>query len=256
MADIEYNRPERDGRTRDQIPSPPPSPSPAAGAGGGAGSLPGCPNCGRADEVRAVQAVFLDGHRHVSEESGAGVQRRAITRETVSRLARALAPTPPTPRIQGRSCLGVFLLMVSIGTFWVGALAGHWFDGSAGEARPEYPYAGWDGPEASGPEAGLYFLGVISAVALLAAVVLFVRASRDGREYRRRTGAGLAAAEQLWIRGWYCGRCARVHFEGESAALTLQEFRVRVWTAGGYGDLAETHPAVELVIARHPEGSY
>ncbi|MCX5408960.1 hypothetical protein OHA37_34530 [Streptomyces sp. NBC_00335] len=255
MAGIEYNRPERDGRTRDQVTSPP-SPSPAAEADRGAGSLPGCPSCGRDDEVRAVQAVFLDGHRHVREESGAGVQRRAVTRETVSRLARALAPTAPAPRIQGRSCLGVLLVMVSLGTFWVGALAGHWFGGSMGENRPGYPYEGWDGAETSDPEAGLFFLGVISAIALLAAVVLFVRASRDGRAYRGRMEAGLAAAERLWIRSWYCGRCARVHFEGESAALTLQEFRVRVWTAGGYGDLAETHPAVELIIARQPDGSY
>ncbi|WP_327251339.1 hypothetical protein [Streptomyces sp. NBC_01244] len=76
---------------------------------------------------------------------------------------------------------------------------------------------------------------MISAIALLTAVVLFVRVSGDGRAYRRRMEAGLTAAERLWIRGWCCGRCARVHFEGESAALTLQEFRVRVWTAGGCG---------------------
>ncbi|MFE4631854.1 hypothetical protein ACFRJ1_00570 [Streptomyces sp. NPDC056773] len=234
MAGIEYNRPERDGR---------------------AGLLPVCPSCGLADEVRAVQAVFLDGHRHVREESGAGSQRQGITREVVSRLARALAPTPPTPRVQGRGCLGVFLVLVSAGTFLVGSLAGHWFDGSAGEARPGYPYPGWD-EAASGPEAGLFFLGVISAVALMAAVYLFIRVSRDGRAYRERTRPGLAAVERLWNRGWYCGRCARVHFEGERTALTLQEFRVRVWTAGGYGDLAERYPAVELTVARRPDGSY
>lgn len=82
------------------------------------------------------------------------------------------------------------------------------------------------------------------------------KASRDGRAYRERTGPGLAAAERLWNQGWYCGRCARTHFEGEGAALTLQEFRVRVWTAGGYGDLAETYPAVDLTVARRPDGSY
>lgn len=256
MAGIEYNRPERDGRTRDQVPSPS-SPSPGAGADRGAGSLRVCPSCGRPDEVRAVQAVFLEGHRHVREESGGvGVQRQAITREVVSRLARALAPTPPTPRIQGRACLGVLLVMVSIVAFLVGSLAGHWFGGGAGESQPEYPSTGWGDPADSGAEPGLFFLGVISAIALLTAVYLFTRASRDGRAYRERTRPGLAAAERLWNQAWYCGRCARVHFEGEETALTLQEFRVRVWTAGGYGDLAETHPAVDLTVAGRPDGSY
>ncbi|MEV6950624.1 hypothetical protein [Streptomyces sp. NPDC051183] len=37
--------------------------------------------------------------------------------------------------------------------------------------------------------------------------------------------------------------CGTVHFSGEPG-LTLQEFRTRVWTAGGYGDLVRKHPAV------------
>ncbi|MCM1965795.1 MULTISPECIES: hypothetical protein [unclassified Streptomyces] len=151
MAGIEYDRPERDA---------------------GAGAPRACPHCRQADQLRAVQAVFLEGHRHVRTESGTGDQRHAVTREVVSRLARALAPAPPN------------------------------------------------------------------------------------RAYRARTEPGLAAAERLWARGWYCGRCARAHFEGESAALTLQEFRVRVWTAGGYGDLAEAHPAVDLHVALRPDASY
>lgn len=266
MAGIEYTRPERDARTRGPAPSPspppspspspPPSPSPEVAADGAAGSFRGCPGCGRADEVRAVQAVFLEGHGYVREESGAGAQRHPVTREVVSRLARALAPTPPAPRVQARGCLGVFLVVVSIGTFLGGSLAGHWFRGITGETEPGSSYTGWNEPSASGPEPGLFFLGVISAIALSAAVYLFARASRDGRTYRARTRPGLAAAERLWNQGWYCGRCARVHFEGEGIALTLQEFRVRVWTAGGYGDLAETHPAVDLTVARRPDGSY
>lgn len=255
MAGIGYNRPERDARTRDQA-APAPADAPAAGPGGGPGSMPVCPGCGRSEEVRAVQAVFLDGHRHVREESGSGTERRTGTREVVSRLARALAPTPPAPAVQGRGCLGLFLVMVSIGTFLAGSLAGHWFNGSSQESQPQYPSPGWNDAAASGPESGLFVLGVISAVALVTAVVLFARAARDGRAYRARTRPGLAAAERLWIQGWYCGRCARVHFEGEQAALTLQEFRVRVWTAGGYGDLAESNPAVDLTIGRRPDGSY
>ncbi|MGW6689047.1 hypothetical protein [Streptomyces sp. NPDC054961] len=203
-----------------------------------------------------MQAVFLEGHRHVREDTGAGAERRTVTREVVSRLATALAPVPPAPSVQGRGCLGLLLVFVAVGTFLGGALAGHWFDGSARESRPRYPSPGWDEGAAPGPQSGLFFLGVISAAALVAAVVLLVRVRRDGKAYRARTDPGLAAAERLWIRGWYCGRCARVHFEGEPAALTLQEFRVRVWTAGGYGDLAASHPAVDLTVGRRPEGSY
>ncbi|MFB6518224.1 hypothetical protein [Streptomyces sp. NPDC056401] len=234
MAGIEYTRPERDS---------------------GAGAPRACPHCRQVDQLRAVQAVFLEGHRHVRAESGTGDQRHAVTREVVSRLARALAPAPPAPRVQGRGCLGAVLVLVGVGTFLVGSLAGHWFAGSTGEPGPRYPYPGWNEP-ASGPEAGLFFLGVIAAIALLGAVLLFAAVARANRAYRARTEPGLAAAERLWSRGWYCGRCARVHFEGESAALTLQEFRVRVWTAGGYGDLAETHPAVDLHAALRPDGSY
>lgn len=254
MTGAGYGRPERDARTRDQFPSSPSRPQ-EADTGAGGGSLPVCPSCGRADEVRAVQAVFLEGHRHVRTQEGAGDQRHDVTREVVSRLGRALAPAPPAPRVQGRGGLGVVLALVAAGTFLAGSLAGHWFGGDTGEFRPEYPYQGWN-EAAPAPEAEFLFLGVISVIALLGAACLFAAVARAKRAYRARTQPGLAAAERLWIRGWYCGRCARVRFEGETAALTLQEFRVRVWTAGGYGDLAETHPAVDLFVAHRPDGSY
>ncbi|MFD5143495.1 hypothetical protein [Streptomyces sp. NPDC058401] len=242
MAGIGYNRPERDARTRGQVPPPQVADAPAADAG----SLPVCPGCGRPDEVRAVQAVFLEGHRNVRVETGRGSEHRTYTREVVSRLARALAPTPPTPSVQGRGCLGAVLVLVSIGTF----LAGHWF---TAESRPEYPYPGWN--EASGPEADLLFLGVISAVALLGALGLFAAVVRANRAYGARVRPGLAAAERVWLQGWYCGRCARVHFDGERAALTLHEFRLRVWTAGGYGDLAERYRGVDQIVGIRPDGT-
>lgn len=255
MAGIEYHRPERDARTRDRFPSPsvetPSVETPVADAPAAEGSsLPVCPGCGSPDEVRAVQAVFLEGHRNVREESGVGGDRRTVTREVVSRLARALAPTPPTPSVQGRGCLGALLVLVSIGTFLAGSLAGHWF---TAEPRPEYPYQGWD--EASGLEADLFFLGVISAIALLGAVCLFVAIAKANRAYGARIRPGLADAERVWLQGWYCGRCARVHFDGERAALTLHEFRVRVWTAGGYGDLAERYRGVDHIVGIRPDGT-
>ncbi|MGW6708108.1 hypothetical protein ACWGDE_24890 [Streptomyces sp. NPDC054956] len=246
MAGIEYNKPERDGRSRDRVPAAS-SDSGAAGSGGnggghgddgrGAPAALVCPGCGRSDEVRAVQAVFLDGHRHVGVETGAGSERRTSTREVVSRLAQALAPAPPKPTVGGRGCLGVFLVVLSVAAFMIGSLKGHWFT------------------EGSGPEGDLVHLAVISPAALLIAVLLFGSATRVRRAFRARTEPGLAAAERLWLQGWYCARCAKVHFEGESEALTLQEFRVRVWTAGGYGDLARTRPAVDFTVAGRPAGS-
>lgn len=125
---------------------------------------------------------------------------------------------------------------------------------AGGPSGPQYPYRGWDEAGASGTEADLFFLGVISAIALATAVVLCGRAARDVRAYRKQTKPGLAAAERLWLKAWYCGRCAMVHFAG-GPALTLQEFRVRVWTAGGYGGMAERHPAVDLIVTARPDGS-
>lgn len=59
----------------------------------------------------------------------------------------------------------------------------------------------------------------------------------------RRVRAGRAAAEAVWRRGWYCGRCAVVSFRpGEEpagvepgTALDPAAFRELVWAAGGYG---------------------
>lgn len=238
MAGIECNRPERDART-----------GAGAGPGAGVGSLPVCPSCGRGDEVRAVQAVFLDGHGHVREETGSGAERRTTTREVTSRLARALAPVPPAPRVSGRAVLGYLLTFVSVGTFLGGALSGHWFSASAEDSRPPYPAPGWNELIPPGREADHLFLGWTSGLALLAAVLLFAAVARALRAYRARTEPGRPAAESLWARGWYCARCSTAHF-ADGPALSLQEFRTRVWTAGGYGDLAEAHRAVDLTI-RH-----
>lgn len=169
MAGIEYNRPERDART---------GAGAGEGEGAGSGSLPVCPSCGRGDEVRAVQAVFMDGHSHVSEGTGSGTERRTTTREVVSRLARALAPVPPAPRVSGRAVLGYLLSFVSIGTFLGGALSGHWFSASAEGSRPSYPSPGWNALTPPAQEADHFYLGWISGIALLAAVLLFAAGAK------------------------------------------------------------------------------
>ncbi|MFJ3515947.1 MULTISPECIES: hypothetical protein [unclassified Streptomyces] len=213
MAGIEYNRPERDARTRARTGEGdrPRAESP--------GSRLECPSCHRSDEVRAVPAVCLGGQRRFQEETGEG-DRRIDVREVVPRLADALALTPPPPVTAGRTALGVPLILVSIGTFIGGALGGKWF--------------------ADAPGAELLFLGWISAFALLGAALLIGTSARTQRAFRARIAAGRAAAEDVWSQGWCCARCAVVHF-GAGPAMTLQEFRRAVWGAGGYGELAEVH---------------
>ncbi|MFJ7265120.1 hypothetical protein ACIQV3_00355 [Streptomyces sp. NPDC099050] len=135
-------------------------------------------------------------------------------------------------------CLGAVFVLVAIGAFVWGGMAGKWFEG---EATPRF-YGG-DGDLPFGVEDPTTYLGWISAASLLLAPVLLALSGRAVRAWRRRTGPGRVAADQVWAEGWYCGRCGTVHFTGERA-MSLQEFRTRVWSAGGYGDLAVRHPAV------------
>lgn len=97
-------------------------------------------------------------------------------------------------------------------------------------------------PVAAAPRPDLAFLGWVSALALLAAVVLSVRTAMR-QSARKRLLAGRAGAERLWSKGWYCQRRDTVHFRtepGEEArALTLQEFQAKGWEAGGYGHLGD-----------------
>lgn len=69
--------------------------------------------------------------------------------------------------------------MLSVGTFVGGALAGHWFgDGAGATDQRNDPFA--PTPVASAPHQGFAFLGWISALALVTAAALFVRAARRG----------------------------------------------------------------------------
>ncbi|MFD0568930.1 hypothetical protein ACFQ0T_06125 [Kitasatospora gansuensis] len=76
-------------------------------------------------------------------------------------------------------------------------------------------------------------------------MVLLGLAWRQKAAFRNRL-AGRPAAEELWTRAWYCARCGTAHFpatpDEPAQALTLQDFRRRIWQAGGYGELAAQHP--------------
>ncbi|MEJ8645618.1 hypothetical protein WKI68_39215 [Streptomyces sp. MS1.HAVA.3] len=252
MAGIEYNRPERDARTRAQTgaagrsragdrpdrrraapPDAPRAAPPAPHPASPPASHLECPSCHRSDEVRAVPAVCVSGQSRFEEEIGGG-DRRIGVREVVPRLADALALAPPRPVTAGRTALGVLLIPVSIGTFIGGAVGGKWFADAPAAKENQGPSRTWGDvtwPAPPEPEAELLFLGWISAFALLGAVLLIVTAARTQRAFRARIEAGRDAAEDVWSRGWRCARCAVVHFAA-GPAMTLQEFRRAVWSAG------------------------
>ncbi|MFG3000428.1 hypothetical protein [Streptomyces sp. NPDC048340] len=207
--------------------------------GSGAGGAPTCPRCGREDWVSGVSAAYLAASSELRTESGRGEDSSVTTREENSALARALSPAPPEPSGNARSCTASLLLLASVGTFIWGAVAGKWL--SRDTALRWIP--GVDGGGRVVVDPPLTYLGWISGAALVLAVLLFAAEAGSTARWRRRTLPGRAAADAVWSNAWYCARCGTVHFSGEPG-LTLQEFRMRVWTAGGYGDLVRKHPAV------------
>ncbi|MCX4524495.1 MULTISPECIES: hypothetical protein [unclassified Streptomyces] len=160
-----------------------------------------------------------------------------VTREENSALATALAPAPPEPSEVGRSCLGTVLILASIGIAIWGAVAGKWFDRESarrlvaqgnGDARlvvdPPHTHLAW-----------------IAGAALVLGVLLVLVDRLIDRRYARRAAAGRGPADRVWSAGWYCGRCGMVHVSGEPA-LSLLEFRSRVWEAAGFGAQARKRP--------------
>ncbi|MCX5300115.1 hypothetical protein OG898_27095 [Streptomyces sp. NBC_00193] len=204
---------------------------------GGAGPLT-CPRCGREDQVLGVSAAYLRSKAKMRVERGGGEDEIVTTREENSELAKALAVAPDEPDSGTAGCIGVLLFLASVGAFVWSAIEGKWFED--GSTFPRL-YGTDDAPfTVDQPSTYLVWIG---AALLLVGIVLLALSGRAVRTWRRRTEPGRVAADRVWADGWYCGRCGTVHFAGERA-LSLQEFRTRVWSAGGYGDLAVRHPAV------------
>ncbi|MFE6103656.1 hypothetical protein ACFVQ4_27335 [Streptomyces laurentii] len=201
-----------------------------------------CPGCGRGDQVQAVPAVYAAGRNVVtSRERDMDGDLRTVTRRETTALSEALAPVPKGPTY-ALGCLGVLAGVVALVAFmgWiVMGKAVEVYDDLSGDVGEEGtdPYVTLPSEPGSVPSV----LGWISLVALCGAVLVAVVLIRRRNAFARLT-RGRQRAEALWARGWYCHRCGTAHFAdvpGEDVRpLTLQEFRERVWEAGGYGDLA------------------
>ncbi|WP_457031903.1 hypothetical protein [Kitasatospora sp. P5_F3] len=219
-------------------------------------TLEPCPSCGLADQVKGVPAVYLAGRDRILVPGRDSEGRSTtVTRTVTTGVSDALSPVPQSLTVgsavktAGIGFLGGFAVLVAIGTFLGGALAGHWFsaDPAPDDRFGVSAYGSWSSSVAPSPPhlPDLAFLGWISGFALLAAVLLFTTVVRRGAATRTRL-AGRPAAEELWATAWYCARCGTAHFPptptDPAYSLTLQEFRRRIWQAGGYGDLADRHP--------------
>ncbi|MGW6945925.1 hypothetical protein [Streptomyces xanthophaeus] len=197
---------------------------------------PACPRCGRADQVRGVPAAYLAAKSTRREEAGTGDEKTVTVVEDNSALAAALEAVPPEPSDGGAGCWAGALVLTAIGTFIWGAIAGKWFDRDGARRFVQT----WNGDGHFVEDPPYTFLGWISGAALVLGILLIVILNGTAARWRRRTGSGRDAADRVWSDGWYCGRCGSVHF-ARGRAMTLREFRTRVWTAGGYGDLAAKH---------------
>lgn len=209
----------------------------AEGEGGG-GGLPACPRCGREDLVLGVSAAYLRAKAEMRVERSRTEDDSVTTREENSALAKALAIAPGEPDRSSAGCLGVLLVLGSTGALVWGAIEGKWIEGDTAPVL-----VGSDADGLFAVDETTAYLGWLGAALLLVGVLLIAVSGRAVRTWRRRTEPGRVAADRVWAEGWYCGRCGTVHFAGERA-MSLQEFRTKVWSAGGYGDLAVRHPAV------------
>jgi hypothetical protein len=207
----------------------------AAGASG-----LGCPSCGKDDAVRAVPAIYESSR--TAEQSLA--RARSVIRDDDASLGRkrqaralvAATPAPtvgsallaPTPRSRAAAfAVGTVFLAFPAGILWAMYRSSKSFTDSTGLA------AAGEGDGVLRTVAAI--CAAASAACLVGALVSLAR--------RARIRGGRPAAEAVWRRGWYCGRCAVVHFRSgqepaglsPGQALHPDEFRELVWTVGGYG---------------------
>ena len=202
--------------------------------------LTSCPVCGRDDAVSAVPVVYESSH---AAELTIARAQSVVNDDDSSRASKAaaratLAATPP-PSVRSRqlvlaptsrwaACLvGAVLLAFPVGFVQIMAQSSKHFS-KTGELTTD--------PENAALAAVAFGFAALSAACLVGMVAALIR--------RGVVNRGRGAADAVWRRGWYCGRCALVHFapgEEPPGVLTGQvldpdRFRALVWTAGGYGN--------------------
>lgn len=196
--------------------------------------LPPCPSCGRDDAVLAVPAVHeasratartISQARATLDDDAAMAVDKAAARATLAdtpppAVRPALLAPAPEIRALGCGCLA-FLVAIPAAIAWIVAFTG---DGSA-VVEPGRHHA---------------ILAVAGVFTALFAVTL--AGTAVGIRRHRSVQAARPLADEVWRRGWYCTRCAIVHFApGEEPAGVLpgqtldpDSFRRLVWRAGGY----------------------
>lgn len=201
--------------------------------------LPECPVCGQDERVLAVPAIYESSHgtevtlaraRATINDDDATHAAKAAARERMASTPPALirsAVLAPAPRINavGCGCLA-FVVAVPATILWT----------IAGSTAPD------DTSSPRDVSTHQTLVSFATGLTILAAALLLVMVF--GLFRSRAVKAGRPAADAVWRKGWYCTRCAVVHFAaGEEPsgvrpgqALDPDTFRQMVWTAGGYGN--------------------
>lgn len=213
-------------------------------------TLAPCPRCGRDDRVLAVPAAYGSARsteatiahaRHVIADDDALQSRKREARAVLAATplsAVASSELALAPKFSVRGWVGgTWVLGIAAAMMWTF----YSVSGDTGAQSPPTGYGFGAGLTASAPTGRNPVLLVAALGFTAGAVASLIAALRSARR-RAVVAKGRPAAERVWRRGWYCGRCATVYFlPGEApegvapaTAITPPDFQRVVWTTGGY----------------------
>ncbi len=199
-----------------------------------------CPSCGQAEEVHAVPAIYESARaaeetvsraRRTINDDDASLARKRAARQQLAAAAPLTIRSSllaPAPKAHVARCLvGALFSAIPAGFLWAMYRSSEEFSNSTGLDA------------ASSGDSTLRMLAILCmAISGFCLAMTFLALVR-----RRGINKGRPAAEAVWCRGWYCARCAVVHFRadeqpagvGSDQPLAPEEFRNIVWRVGGYG---------------------
>ncbi|MFE3058793.1 hypothetical protein [Nocardia sp. NPDC059239] len=196
-----------------------------------------CPTCGHDDQVQNVPAVHATGTsvvRGVDSHSGFGISSvgvvpvvgyATVDRVHSTHLAQALTVAPMRRRSGKLVFLGLFFAIPACFylLFTIVALKDP-------DAEVSWPWI---------VAASFAFILALATPSIL----LFWTALRRTRR-NNRISRGLPVARHVWRAGYYCHRCGSCYWPYQPAAgvpvryaLSPNQFRSVVWSAGGYANL-------------------